>query len=177
MLDLTQLRGHKEHVERRLGASEFDASQEDFTVDGEALLSFDVEKDGKQYRLVGGVKGLLSLPCSRCLEPIAWPVDAEFDIRYRPAAAAETQQEREITGEELSVAFFEGELIDLGELAREQFYLALPMKPLCRVDCQGLCSECGANRNAVACGCERHWVDPRLEALRDLLPKGGPKTS
>jgi uncharacterized protein len=51
---------------------------------------------------------------------------------------------------------------------REQFYLALPMKPLCRPDCQGLCPVCGKNRNVETCACQSEWVDPRMEALRRL---------
>jgi uncharacterized protein len=51
---------------------------------------------------------------------------------------------------------------------REQFYLALPMKPLCREDCKGLCPICGVNRNRETCSCRSEWVDPRMEALRKL---------
>jgi uncharacterized protein len=51
---------------------------------------------------------------------------------------------------------------------REQMYLALPMKPLCRDDCRGLCPTCGANLNLAACGCKNEWEDPRLAVLRKL---------
>jgi len=53
-------------------------------------------------------------------------------------------------------------------LMREQFYLALPMKPLCVEDCHGLCVQCGTNLNRGSCSCERDWVDPRLAALAKL---------
>ena len=55
---------------------------------------------------------------------------------------------------------------------REQFYLALPMKPLCREDCRGLCPVCGINRNRETCSCQATWVDPRLEALKSFKTKG-----
>jgi uncharacterized protein len=51
---------------------------------------------------------------------------------------------------------------------REQFYLALPMKPLCRDDCQGLCPTCGINWNKGTCDCTNQWEDPRLAALKAL---------
>jgi uncharacterized protein len=54
---------------------------------------------------------------------------------------------------------------------REQFFLTLPMKPLCRPDCQGLCPVCGKNRNREQCDCKAEWVDPRLAELRKLLDK------
>ncbi|MGE3843347.1 MAG: DUF177 domain-containing protein [Vicinamibacterales bacterium] len=175
-LDLALLRGNREHIERRLDASLFEASRDDFTVEGEAELILDVEKDGAQYHLVGCLRALLTLPCSRCLEPMAWPVDMPVDVRYSPLAGAADRGEHEIGSDDLTVAFFENEQIDLGELVREQLYLTVPMKPLCKPDCQGLCTECGANRNVVACTCEHRWVDPRLEALKELLPKAGRKT-
>jgi uncharacterized protein len=56
---------------------------------------------------------------------------------------------------------------------REQFYLALPMKPLCRADCQGLCPICGRNRNRETCACSTDWVDPRLAVLKTLIKPTG----
>ena len=51
---------------------------------------------------------------------------------------------------------------------REQLYLALPMKPLCREDCKGLCPNCGTNWNRGTCDCKQGWEDPRLAALNKL---------
>jgi uncharacterized protein len=56
----------------------------------------------------------------------------------------------------------------LNELLREQFYLALPMKPLCRDACAGLCSQCGTNLNTGTCQCTPQWEDPRLAPLKGL---------
>jgi uncharacterized protein len=79
--------------------------------------------------------------------------------------------EHEVPAEDLGVAFYDGDAIDLGQLVREQFYLSLPMKPLCRQDCAGLCPECGTNLNVSRCECEHRWIDPRMAALEQLLPK------
>jgi uncharacterized protein len=54
---------------------------------------------------------------------------------------------------------------------REQFYLALPMKPLCSEACHGLCPVCGTNLNRGTCDCKRDWDDPRLAPLRELRSK------
>jgi uncharacterized protein len=74
----------------------------------------------------------------------------------------------EVTDADVGVSFYKDDHIDLGETMREQFYLALPMKPLCREDCAGLCPICGINRNREQCQCQAEWVDPRLEPLRKL---------
>ena len=55
---------------------------------------------------------------------------------------------------------------------REQFYLALPMKPLCVETCRGLCPACGINLNQASCECDTAWQDPRLAGLKALLRNG-----
>ena len=58
--------------------------------------------------------------------------------------------------------------IDLGQMMREQFFLVLPMKPLCQDECKGLCPACGINWNKGACNCSNQSEDPRLAALKAL---------
>jgi uncharacterized protein len=78
------------------------------------------------------------------------------------------QPERQIEEDDLSTAFYDNDEIDLGQLMREQFYLSIPMKPLCGDDCRGLCPICGTNLNRGACECKREWEDPRLAVLKTL---------
>ena len=131
-------------------------------------LDFDIHKDKEKFRLVGTVRADLELSCSRCLEPFRLPVDAAFDLQYLPAAEMAAQHEKEVADEDLDTSYYLDDQIDLNELMREQFYLALPMKPLCGDDCKGLCPQCGTNRNTGSCDCETGWEDPRLAALRQL---------
>ena len=63
----------------------------------------------------------------------------------------------------------QSEEIDLYELLREDIILNLPMIHLCKPDCKGLCSQCGANLNYEKCSCNKDSVDPRLEILKTLL--------
>ena len=62
-----------------------------------------------------------------------------------------------------------GVMIGSSALAVEQIYLELPLKPICREDCRGLCTKCGCNRNRVECGCVDESIDPRLLALKSIL--------
>src|SRR5207253_7002882 len=124
-------------------------------------LGFDIYKDKDQFRLAGRVRTMLELPCGRCLEPFESAVEAEFDLRYQPHARNTGEGEREIEEDDLTTAFYEHDAIDLGQLMQEQIYLALPMKPLCRDDCRGLCPVCGTNRNRDTCVCNSRWEDPR----------------
>lgn len=168
LLDLSRFRGGADHVERRFDPSAFVGKDDEFRVVGPVELVADVRKDAQKVRLVGRVKATLELDCSRCLEPFTVPVDAPFDALFLPASENAGDAEREVEEEDLGVSFYKEDVIDLGEVMREQFYLALPMKPLCREDCQGLCPVCGKNRNREPCSCQVEWVDPRLEPLRKL---------
>jgi uncharacterized protein len=86
------------------------------------------------------------------------------------AAASEADaEETEVREADAGVSFYKNETIDLGEMMRDEFYLALPMKPLCRADCKGICPVCGVNRNREACACKAEWIDPRMEPLKKLF--------
>jgi uncharacterized protein len=166
-LDLTKIRTPHERYEKVYAPDAFEADDQ-FGVAAPVTLAFDIFRDKQQFRLAGDVRTTLELMCSRCLEPFMRPVDAHFDLIYQPHAMNTGEHEREIEPDDLSTAFYVDDEIDLGGLMREQFYLALPMKPLCGDECLGLCPMCGTNLNRGACGCKREWDDPRFEALRKL---------
>jgi DUF177 domain-containing protein len=169
-LDLNKIRTAEERFEQVYTPEQF-GREEDFRVVEPISLAFDIFKDKRQFRLVGTVKTTLELPCSRCLEPYTLPVDQRFDLRYQPHVLNTGEGEREIEEDDLTTAFYENDEIDLGQLMREQFYLALPMKPLCSDDCKGLCPVCGTNLNRATCDCNQAWDDPRLAALKELRSK------
>jgi uncharacterized protein len=168
LYDLSRFRGDTDRIDRRYDPGAFALKDEEFRVVGPVVLGAALRKDARKVRLVGRVGARLECDCSRCLEPFEVPVDAEFDVMFLPAEAHVGGPGEEVREDDLGVSFYKDDTIDLGALMREQFYLALPMKPLCREDCQGLCPVCGVNRNRETCSCRSEWVDPRMEALRNL---------
>lgn len=169
LLDLSRIRTPHERVEQVYAPEAFAADGEDFRVAAPVSLTFDIFKDKAQYRLVGRTQTTLELPCSRCLEPIAVPVDVPFDLRYQPHVGnVGGKDDRELEDDDFGTAFYDDDQIDLGLLMREQFYLALPMKPLCASTCRGLCPVCGMNLNRGTCECKRDWDDPRFAVLKTL---------
>ena len=170
LIDLNRLHGASEHVERSLPPSAFDPQDPDYRVAAPVEVSMDVEKGGgAAFRVKGRAVTRLELVCSRCLEPFEIPVEAEFDLRYVPQDQNMGEGEREIEEDDLTTAYYREGALDVVELLREQFTLALPMKPLCTEGCRGLCPDCGANQNRVECGCTPQWEDPRLAPLKGLL--------
>ena len=71
--------------------------------------------------------------------------------------------------EENEVHFFQGDEIDITEAVLKQIFLNLPMKFVCREDCQGFCPHCGINLNTGKCSCADDQIDPRWEKLKILL--------
>ena len=167
-LDLTRYRQPEEHFSRTFPPAEVEQEGDAYRIAAPVVLDFDIHKDKEKFRLVGTAKTELELTCSRCLEPFRMPVDAQFDLRFLPASELAGDDEREVQDEDLDTSYYRDDTIDLNELLREQFYLALPMKPLCRDDCKGLCPQCGTNWNIGTCTCRNEWEDPRLAALKGL---------
>jgi len=167
-LDLTRYRKPLHQFVRTFQPEEVADASDTYRVVAPIDLAFEIHKDKDMFRLVGSVASELELPCSRCLEPLRLPVAARFDLRYLPVAKAAVDTEREVDEDDLGTSYYRNDEIDLNELLREQFYLVLPMKPLCQEDCRGLCSQCGTNLNTGACACQPVWEDPRLAALKSL---------
>jgi uncharacterized protein len=110
--------------------------------------------------LSGQLESRITLQCVRCLEDAVVPLELAIDeLFYYPPGQAPAE----------SYVVGENGFIDLSPLARELAFLDVPMRPLCRPDCQGLCMNCGQNLNEGDCGCEEEEIDPRLEALRKFL--------
>ncbi len=171
LLDLSRLRGGGGRIDRQDPPEAFPPEDEDFRVAAPVVFAADVQKDHEKVRMTGRVTTELEVACSRCLEPFRIPVDSAFGLLFLPVsaqAAVAGDDDHQLGDEDVNASFYEDEAIDLAQVMREQFYLALPMKPLCRADCQGLCPVCGTNRNTATCSCESEWVDPRMEALRRL---------
>ena len=133
-------------------------------------VSLMIERRDRDVLVSGRFDATARLACSRCLEPLATRVEPQVDVHMVPVPSAR-QGETELGPDDLEVDFYQGDILDLGTLLRSETDLALPMKPLCRVDCRGLCPVCGGNRNVTDCRCETRGIDPRLaplEALRRL---------
>lgn len=190
LLDISRLRTAVQAVNRNCGPEAFADLKDDFRVVGATDVVGTVRRDqGTSVVLEVRVTSVMEVPCSRCLEPFTVPVHVDVTTRFVPPAdfarvTAETAAragEHPSLGTEgdeadgadlddedgLGLAEYRDETIDLGEVVREQLYLALPMKPLCQQDCKGLCPVCGVNRNRETCTCQQEWVDPRMAALAE----------
>jgi DUF177 domain-containing protein len=141
-------------------------SSEDSRLTGPTELDLQATRAGKKVSLAGSIRAAVEFECDRCLKPLAVAVDQSFDLLYVPPLGV--AEEHELGEDDLSIGFYQGDEIDVGDLAREQIELAIPMARLCRENCAGLCPDCGANLNETECACRLQQVDSRWEALKEF---------
>jgi uncharacterized protein len=110
-------------------------------------------------RVEGKMRGTVKLACSRCLEEYKLPIFQPIDAVFSPKPF--DQETYPVT---------EGK-IDIGQVIEEVLLLAIPMKPLCREDCKGLCPKCGQNLNFKDCGHKIEPIDIRLGRLKEWFNK------
>lgn len=128
-------------------------------------VSLTVEKDGETVFVRGDLSARVPLACGRCLEPYAVTVHPTVDARFVPAPGTRGE-ERELGADDLETDVYQHGALDLTALLETETTLALPMKPLCRESCRGLCPICGGNRNVTACACGAPAPDSRWAALK-----------
>lgn len=121
-----------------------------------------------EIRIQGRYTVEMTAECDRCLGRARFPLDARFDLFYRPMSYIAREEEIEIDEGEAEMGFYEGEGLELEDILREQVLLALPMQRICSDDCKGICPVCGQNRNESACSCKVENADDRWGALRKL---------
>lgn len=115
-----------------------------------------------------------TLSCNRCLKPIVEHTNADIELMILVERLPEGGGEHALHEKDLGVVYVDEEVVETDPILIEQLQLNIPMKPLCRADCQGLCPRCGADLNAGDCTCEEAPADPRwasLAALKSRLEK------
>jgi uncharacterized protein len=119
------------------------------------------------YWLHGQLSGTLLTPCARCLEVARWAVQASVSVEY--VHEDEAQDEDENAGRE-DRRPIDGRTIDLSDEIRDNILLALPIGPLCRPDCLGICSLCGQNRNLIRCRCQQEQKEQQKHPTEQNSP-------
>jgi uncharacterized protein len=129
-----------------------------------------ITKTSSTIFIKGNLSVLLDIYCSRCLEDVSLPISTDFAYTLVPAKP-ETKEDLELKAEELELSYYQGDFIDLMPIFCEQIILQIPLKPLCREDCKGLCPHCGINLNNTSCNCHLEFVDQRLAVLKNFRIK------
>jgi uncharacterized protein len=178
------MRIHTEGLKESSLALEFDQKAEVFPVLQELIrrrecdftapirVRLKAARIGEMVEVEGTLETTLRLTCGRCLTEFTGPLATDFTITYAQEVhglpADDAPAEGRAEAEEAGLIGFRGEEIDLTEGIQEQVVLCLPMRPLCREDCKGLCAACGTDLNAGECNCRRQPQAGPFAALRHL---------
>ncbi|HUT75870.1 MAG TPA: DUF177 domain-containing protein [Armatimonadota bacterium] len=138
--------------------------------------SFSVTNTGRLLVLRGCMTATVNLQCSRCCGPLVMTVEIPLSEEFSIGDAAGAAPEPTVDVEEPERAAFHDAILDLTELVRQHIIVNLPLRPLCREDCPGICPRCGNDLNAGACGCPAGSPPGPLWDLKRLLepgPEGG----
>jgi uncharacterized protein len=127
-----------------------------------------VFREYDHIRVNGQVETVVRLSCSRCLVEFDANVKSLFTLFYNKTSGLPLGEEQELTGNDLVSASYEGDYIDFTAEIAEQVLMEIPFKPLCKEDCLGLCSNCGADLNSVDCGCNRTETNLKFAALKNF---------
>lgn len=145
-----------------------DLDDESAELIGPCKISGELKKGIVQVDLKGTINGRVKIDCSRCLTPIDSKLDIPFKVSYITEEHYTKEKESELHSDDLELAVYDGEKIDLSQLAIEQILLNLPTQIFCQENCQGLCPKCGQNLNLEKCSCETKEIDPRWAKLKNL---------
>ena len=136
------------------------AAVSDLSIDGDLVFEGRSEHRDRIIHITGEVTLTLAKQCDRCGVAVKEPLTTAFSEAFTnvPERAADE-----------AIHVFHGDEIELFPYVEQAIFLALPMKTLCKEDCNGLCPRCGTNLNEKECSCEKSPIDPRLAVLADLL--------
>ncbi|MGI8721674.1 MAG: YceD family protein [Geodermatophilaceae bacterium] len=137
-------------------------------VGDELTLALRMESVVEGVLVSGTVSGPVVGECSRCLDPIQDVVEVEVVelFAYPDSATSETTDEDEVSR-------LTGDMIDLEPLVRDAVVLALPVAPLCRENCAGMCVDCGQRWDDLPPDHQHSTVDPRWVALAQYATRTG----
>lgn len=156
-----------------------DIPPQDLGLDGEEVrllgpvkLSCEFYRMGQKIMLRGRFDARVELTCSRCLTVFQAPLQGPIELVAVPAETvhpAPQSADQELQEEDVSLMTYTGDQLDLIPEIRTALLLALPMKPLCEENCQGLCPSCG-NRMVNGDHCHCGQVEPQtpFSALKRL---------
>jgi uncharacterized protein len=154
-------------------------STREYTVDEETL----VDDEEHRERVVGSATlirteaGVLVMArlhaqsneqCSRCLREFEYPLSLDIEDEFLQTVDVSTGAPLALPDDPVAFRIDAQQTLDLSEAVRQYWATALPMQPLCRTDCRGLCPRCGRDLNRGPCGCPGEEHDERWTALASL---------
>ena len=134
----------------------------DVQLTGPLRIGLTLDRRGDEIWIRGTIHTVALQQCSRCLTDFSQNLELEFEVFCAKLPSSRTMSPKALDEEDGGVHFHDGHVLSIDSEIREAILLGLPMRPLCREDCAGLCPRCGEDRNLGACRCEPAQTGSRL---------------
>ncbi len=159
--NLLQNEGARREFSQGFDINSIPISGNDYSVETVKPLHLSVVNAGDQILEIeysGEVR--VAIPCARCLEDTMFPVSYSGAVKADMKLADEEREE---------IIFIEDKKLYTDILIMNEILMRWPIRVLCKEDCKGICSRCGANLNDIQCNCEKEILDPRMAAISDIF--------
>jgi DUF177 domain-containing protein len=154
-LDLREVEQGQTHLDCSIEGPAVGLTPAELTLRGPLELSLNLDRRGDEIWVRGKVHAVALQQCSRCLADFDQNLDLDFDVFCAKLRSPRTMSPIDLDEEDGGIHFHDGRVLSIDAEIREAVLLGLPMRPLCRESCAGLCPRCGEDRNLGPCRCER----------------------
>ena len=167
-VELAKLDNNVGNFAHEYAAGEFVLEDDRVVVAGAPRVSGRICRTEHKVVVEGEFAAIAGVECDRCLKPVRLPISSDFRLEYVTPETYMSFETVELAQEDMALSTFDGEIIDVDDIVREQVLLAIPTQAICRENCKGFCPVCGAERNITDCNCSATEIDPRWSGLKDL---------
>jgi len=150
---LHELPDGQSRIDLEVPAESIGITASDVELEGPLRIGLSLDRRGDEIWIRGALHAIALQQCSRCLVDFSQILELEFEVFCAKLPAARTMSPKALDEEDGGVHFHDGHVLSLDSEIREAVLLGLPMRPLCREGCAGLCPRCGEDRNLGACRC------------------------
>jgi len=154
-IDLRTLAEGETRMDLEVGGDSIGLAPQDLALDGPLHLHLILDRRADEIWIRGRAEAHAPQQCSRCLADFTQTLELEFDVFCAKVRPSSTIGPSRLDDEDGGIHFHDGRVLSIDEEIREAVLLGVPMQPLCRESCLGLCPRCGEDRNQGPCRCER----------------------
>jgi DUF177 domain-containing protein len=154
-IDLRELPEGQTRQEFEFSAASIGLSGQDLVVEGPLKVALSLDRRGDEIWIRGKLQLVAIQQCSRCLADYPERLDLDLEVFCAKVRNPNVVGARVVEEEDDGVHLHDGRVLSIDAEIREAAILGLPMKPLCKETCAGLCARCGEDKNQGPCRCER----------------------
>jgi uncharacterized protein len=158
-IDLRELEQGQTRLEMEVTGASVGLDPAEVPLEGPIGVVLNLDRRGDEIWIRGHLHAVAPQECSRCLTEISENLELDFEVFCAKVRNPYVEGHPALDEEDGGVHFHDGRTLSIDPEIREAVILGLPMKPLCKESCEGLCPQCGEDRNAGPCRCQRAQVE------------------